>query len=203
MGNFSTGLSRQQIITALTNGLNAATQTDLDTKADMVDLTAEESARASADTRISAAVGSLIDSGNKNVLDIRAAQSQAGTGTLQFTVNADYSITMTGKCGSSSSFFSLPVSFPAGRYTFSGMTEDGGSDSYRLELRTGSAQGQMYVNCDKAAGVAINAVSDFTGYFNIRVGANFDFGSTGKTVYPMICLQTYWYITQNYVPYKP
>ena len=201
MSNFSTGLTRQQITTALQNGLDAATQADLLLKADASDLAAEETARGQADTRISAAVAALIDSGDKNVLDITAAQSQAGSGTLQFTVNADYSITMTGKCGSSASFFSLPVSLPTGLLIFSGMPEDGDSNSYRMELRNGTAMGTIHANCDKAAGVEVIHLSDWEGYFNIRVGANYDFGSTGKTVYPMICLSAYWQITQKYVPY--
>ena len=166
------------------------------------DLTAEATARAAADTTQLAALTALIDNGDKNVLDLTSAQSQAGTGTLQFTVNADLSITCTGQCGTSASFFSIPVTFPAGQYMFSGMPEDGGSSSYRMELRTGSAQGTMYVNGDSAAGNTVNAQTAFTGYFNIRVGANYNFGSTGKTIKPMICDRAYWAISTKYVPHR-
>lgn len=178
-------------------------QTAINAKAPSSDLTAEETARIAADAKQVAALADVIDSGAKNVLNLTSAQSQAGSGTLQYTVNSDFSITCTGKCGTSASFFSIPVNFPAGQYYFSGMPENGGSNSYRMELRTVSAQGTMYVNGDSADGVVINAATDFTGWFNIRVAANYDFGSTGKTISPMICLKTFWEISHKYVPYCP
>lgn len=166
------------------------------------DLEAEATARAAADTTQLAAITALIDNGDKNVLDLTQAQSQAGSGSLQFTVNSDLSITMTGQCGTSASFFSLQVTIPPGRYIFSGMPEDGGSDSFRMELRNNSAQGTLHANCDKAAGIEIVEQTGWSGYFNVRVGANYNFGSTGKTLKPMVCDKAYWAISTKYVPHK-
>ena len=151
------------------------------------------------------AIIELIDSGAKNVLNTRAMQTQTASGTTcTCTVNSDYSMTLTGKnTGSSAVFFSIPVSFPKGDYYFTGMPGAGSSSTYRMELRTNSTMGIVYKTVESNLPVDISRDSDWSGYFNIRVASNHDFGSTGVTVKPMICSKIAWLISHAYVPYIP
>ena len=153
---------------------------------------------------VDALVG-LIDSGAKNVLNTRAMQTQTASGTTcTCTVNSDFSMTLTGKnTGSSAVFFSIPVSFPKGDYYFTGMPGTGSSSTYRMELRTNSTMGNVYKTVESNLPVDISRDSDWSGYFNIRVASNYDFGSTGVTVKPMICSKIAWLISNTYVPYIP
>ena len=165
-------------------------------------ITAEETAREEADATQMAGIVNLINEGAKNVLNISTAQTQTA-GTLTFTVNSDFSITLTGKNNTgSAAFFSMAVSFPAGAYYFSGMPESGGSGSYRLELRTGTAQGSVFQTCESATPTAFTRDNPWTGYFNIRVANNYEF-TEAKTVKPMICERWKYSLTDKFVPYKP
>ena len=113
-------------------------------------------------------------------------------------------MTLTGKnTGSSAVFFSIPVSFPKGDYYFTGMPGAGSSSTYRMELRTNSTMGIVYKTVESNLPVDISRDSDWSGYFNIRVASNHDFGSTGVTVKPMICSKIAWLISHAYVPYIP
>jgi len=177
-------------------------QTAINAKAPSSDLTAEETARIAADTAQMNGIIELINEGSKNVLNISSAQTLV-VGDLTFTVNPDFSVTLTGKNNSgSAAFFSLPVTFPAGAYYFSGMPETGGSGSYRLELRTGTASGSVFQTCESTTPTAFTRDNPWTGYFNIRVAAGHEF-TAAKTVKPMICERWKHNITNLYVPYRP
>lgn len=163
-------------------------------------ITAEETAREEADAVQMAGIVNLINEGAKNVLNISTAQTQTTNG-VTFTVNSDFSITCSGKA-TATAFFSMAVSFPAGAYYFSGMPESGGSGSYRLELRTGSASGSVFQTNESATPTAFTRDNPWTGYFNIRVANGYEF-TESKTVYPMISERWKYGITSQYVPYRP
>lgn len=160
----------------------------------------ETAARIAADTTQMNGIIGLINEGAKNVLNISTAATQEVNG-VTFTVNSDFSITCSGKA-TSTAFFSMAVSFPAGAYYFSGMPESGGSGSYRLELRTGSASGSVFQTCESTSPVAFTRDNPWTGYFNIRVANGYEFTSA-KTVKPMICERWKHTLTDQYVPYRP
>lgn len=149
-----------------------------------------------------AALAELINSGSKNVLNTRGLQTQTISG-VTCTVNSDFSFTFTGKnTGSSAAFFSVPVSIPKGSYYFSGMPDSGSSSTYRMELRSGSATGSVYKTLESNSPVELVLENDWNGYFNIRVATNYNFGTTGAVLKPMICLQAAWNITDKFVPYN-
>lgn len=162
----------------------------------------ETAARTAADATLTSGIVKLIDEGAKNVLNISAAQTQTTNG-VTFTVNDDYSITLTGKnTGSGAAFFSIPVTIPAGLYYFTGMPESGGSSSYRLELRSPTATGSVNITNEGDAPVSWGPSSDYTGYFNIRVASGYEF-TTAKTVKPMICERWKYAFSSQYGPYRP
>lgn len=147
----------------------------------------------------SGAISALINQGAKNVLDLTPASTTTDNG-VTFTVNSDFSITLTGTA-TATAWIHVPVTIPAGFYVFSGMPEDGSSTTYRQELRV-TPTGIVTALNDSADGNILNLVSDYTGYYNIRVASGYDFGA-GVTVKPMIDLETYHEITNKYVPYAP
>lgn len=163
-------------------------------------ITAEETAREEADAAQMAGIVNLINEGAKNVLNISTAQTQEVTG-VTFTVNSDFSITCSGKA-TTTAFFSIPVSFPAGAYYFSGMPESGGSGSYRLELRTGSTSGSVFQTNESTTPTAFTRDNPWTGYFNIRVANGYEF-TEAKTVKPMISERWKHSLTDKFVPYRP
>lgn len=136
----------------------------------------------------------------KNVLNLLSATTQTING-ITFTVNADYSITMSGTA-ESTTFFSIPVTIQPGSYYFTGMPEAGGSGTYRLELRSPTATGTVRITCEDVGEVSWGPTEVFTGYFNIRVASGYQF-SEPKTVKPMIDLRLKHRISSNYVPYEP
>ena len=162
-------------------------------------LDAETAARTAADQQQCAALTGLIDSGAKNVLDLTNAQSVTVNG-VTFTVNSDCSVTCTGQAAATA-FFSTAVTVPAGQYVFSGMPEDGSAATYRQELRV-TPTGNVFTTNESAAGSALTVANAWSGYFNIRVAAGYDFGS-GKTLHPMICTAAATNISRAYVPYRP
>ncbi len=165
-------------------------------------LSDEIETREEADAVQMAGIVNLINEGAKNVLNISAAQTQTINGVI-FTVNDDYSITLTGKnTGSGAAFFSIPVTIPAGLYYFTGMPESGGSSSYRLELRSPTATGSVNITNEGDAPVSWGPSSDYTGYFNIRVASGYEF-TTAKTVKPMICERWKYAFSSQYAPYRP
>lgn len=163
-------------------------------------ITEEEAARIAADAAQMVGIVGLINEGAKNVLNISTAQTQEING-VTFTVNSDFSITCSGRA-TSTAFFSLPVSFPAGAYYFSGMPESGGSGTYRLELRTGSTSGTVSQTNESTTPTAFTRYNPWTGYFNVRVASGFEF-TEAKTVKPMISERWKYGLTDKFVPYRP
>lgn len=157
--------------------------------------------RYSLDNYIFPAVRKLANDGAKNRLNLAAAQTVTDNG-ITFTVNSDFSITMTGST-TSTAWLHVPVTVKAGTYKFVGMTEQGGSSgSYRLEFRQTETSGVLFV-CDTMAGITATFDEDKTCFFNVRVN-NYDFGAdNSKTVYPMLCVPALYNVTSEYVPYAP
>lgn len=151
------------------------------------------------------AIKALVDNPEpKNVLNLLSATTQT-IGGITFTVNPDFSITMEGSNTSGSAvFFSIPVVIQPGQYYFSGMPEAGGSSSYRLELRRPTATGTVSITCEGTSPVSWAPTEEYTGYFNIRVAAGYNFGNyETRTVKPMIDLRWKHNISSEYVPYVP
>ena len=143
----------------------------------------------------------LVDGLQKNVLDLTIAETQTLDG-VTFTVNSDLSITCTGQNTSNAAvFFSVASSFPKGRWKFTGMPGTGGTSSYRMELRTGTPKGTVYMTCETKSPILIQAVNPFNGWFNIRVASGYNFGNTGVTLKPMICDEDYYALSTEYVPH--
>ena len=165
-----------------------------------VDLAQDEDINANTD-----AIKALVNNPEpKNLLNLLSATTQTVNG-ITFTVNDDYSITFSGNNNTgSAAFFSVPVTIKPGSYYFSGMTEEGGASSYRLELRSPTAQGTVNLVNDSTTPTAWGPSTTYTGYFNIRVasGTNID-PLDPKTVYPMIDLRWKHNISSDYVPYVP
>lgn len=163
-----------------------------------IDLAQDEDINANTD-----AIKALVNNPEpKNLLNLLSATTQTVNG-ITFTVNPDYSITFSGTA-SATAFFSIPVTIPPGSYYFTGMTETGGSGSYRLELRSPTATGTVSLLNESTTPTAWGPSSTYTGYFNIRVasGTNID-PLEPKTVYPMISLRWKYNISSDYVPYAP
>lgn len=163
-----------------------------------IDLAQDEDINANTD-----AIKALVNNPEpKNLLNLLSATTQTING-ITFTVNSDYSITMTGTA-SATAFFSVPVTIAPGSYYLSGMTETGGSSSYRLELRSPTATGTVNLVNDSTTPTAWGPTTTYTGYFNIRVASGYSFGNyDSKTVYPMICPRWKYNISSDYVPYVP
>lgn len=156
-------------------------------------------AKTQIDDFIYPALRAVINRGAKNALNLISAQSDTING-VTFTVNSDLSITISGTA-SATTFYSVPVTIPAGAYWYSGMPENGGTASYRLELRL-MPGGSVSSSNDSEDGVSFVRNSDYTGYFSIRVASGYSFGSP-VTVKPMISPKVLYDITQDYVPYSP
>lgn len=167
---------------------------------DLQDTTADALwAKSQVDDFIRPALISLIDRGAKNALDLSAAQTVTDAG-VTFTVNADSSITCTG-IASATAWIHVPVTIPAGRYTLSGMPEDGGTSSYRVDFRP-TPTGTPVIVLDTELPKTWTLAAAWSGYFNIRVGSGYDFGS-GATVRAMLSQPDQYVISDTYVPYSP
>ncbi len=196
--DFNTGLTEEQIATAFQRALGDMTDAQI---TELINL--ETSTREGEVSLLNNAIYKMINSGDKNLLDLTSAQTQTISNVL-FTVNSDYSITMSSPNGAStaSAFFSVPITLPALQLNFSGMTEAGGSSSYRLELRSPTASGNIYQLVDSSTPTPFTPSSEWTGYFNIRVASGYTFTSP-TTVYPMISERWKYAFTNTYVPYRP
>lgn len=166
------------------------------------DTTADASwAKSQVENFVKPALISVINRGPKNALDLSAAQTATDNG-VTFTVNADSSITITGSAvPPNNGWFIVQVSIPDGVYIFSGIPEDGGTSSYRQEIRTSPRGSVVGVNAD-AAGNSITISGGATLYYHIRAASGYDFGA-GVTVRPMLSIPAEYKITQDYVPYSP
>lgn len=195
---FNTGLTEEQISAAFQKALSVMTNEQIESL-----VNSEASARLEADNNFNTAIYKMINSGDKNLLNITQAQTQTINGVV-FTVNSDYSITLSTPNGAATgnAFFSIPITLPALQLYFTGMPGDGGSSSYRMELRSPTATGGIYQVCESQTPVPFTPTSEWTGYFNIRVSSGYSFQSP-QTVYPMISERWKYAFTNTYVPYRP
>lgn len=179
----------------------AALVADISQIEDQLQDTTEDAswARSQVDNYIRPALISLIDRGAKNALDLSAAQTVTDAG-VTFTVNSDSSITCTGQA-TATAWIHVPVTIPPGRYNVTGMPEDGSTTTFRIDFRP-TPTGTPTLVLDTENPKVWNIATAWTGYFNIRVGSGYDFG-TGKTVYPMLSQPDQYAFSQTYVQYAP
>ena len=184
MPNFDTGMTKQQLITALTKGLNAADEDDLEEltqivqgKANSSDLTDEETARANADNKIIAALANILDStGAKNRLSVNSGTTGSGYG--YFVEN-------------------LPINLPPGEYVAK-MTRD---TSGQLTLVVRDASNNELARISKASGVT-NFEEEFTITGTAaKVSVYVGFSVTVSNA--MICSKSAYEISPAFVPYAP
>ncbi|MBQ6040205.1 MAG: hypothetical protein IJL32_05460 [Oscillospiraceae bacterium] len=157
--------------------LGIAAASDLETKAPASDLTAEETARAAADTKLLAALAERIDTQDKNKMSVNSGTTPS-SGSGYFVNN-------------------LPLVLPAGKYHVTFKRDTAGQatfvikDSENNELaRWSRASGITTVSED----VTLNATS---AYISIYVGNSVDVSDA------MICTDADWQISQAIVPYRP
>ena len=148
---------------------------------------------------IKPALISVINRGPKNALDLSAAQTTTDAG-VTFTVNSDFSITCTGQA-TATAWLHVPVTVPAGIYYVTGMPEDGGTGTYRIDFRPTPTGTPTFV-LDTENPKTWTVSTPYTGYFNIRVGSGYDFGA-GATLFPMMSIPDEYKMTPDYVPYAP
>ena len=148
------------------------------------------------------ALSSLINRGAKNALNIESATTTTDNG-VTFTVNADLTITITGSAiAPNNGWFIVPVVVPDGQYIFSGMPEDGGTSSYRQELRTSPRGSVIGTNTETTGNTITISSGGATIYYHIRAASGYDFGA-GVTVYPMLSIPAEHAIDDTYKPYAP
>ena len=184
MPNFDTGMTKQQLITALTKGLNAADEDDLEEltqivqgKANSSDLTDEETARTNADNKIIAALVSILDStGAKNRLSVNSGTTGSGYG--YFVEN-------------------LPINLPPGTY-IAKMTRD---TSGQLNLVLRDASNNELVRIAKTSGVT-NFEEEFT-ITGTAAKVSVYVGYSVTITDAMICSKAAYEISSAYVPYAP
>lgn len=154
------------------------------------------------DDYIMPALISLIDRGAKNALDLSAAQTTTDNG-VTFTMNNDYSITITGAAiAPNNGWFVVPVTVPDGVYIFSGMPADGGTASYRQEIRATPRGTVIGINDSQSGNQITISSGGATIYYHIRAASGYNFG-TGVIVKPMLSQQKQYVISDAYVPFSP
>ena len=184
MPNFDTGMTKQQIITALTKGLNAANEDDLEdlsvaiqSKANAVDLTNEETARENTDNKILAALATIIDStGAKNRLSVNSGTTSSGNG---YFVN------------------NLPINLAPGDYVAK-MTRD---SSGELTIVVRDASNNELARISKASGVT-NLEEEFT-ITGTAAKVSVYVGYSVTVANAMICSKAAYEISPAFVPYAP
>lgn len=210
MSNFNTGMTRQQIIQALTKGLNAITQSDLNTilenYASSSDLSAETLARESADSKHIAALANLIDNGAKNLLPMTHAAGSSTKNGVTCTWDPDAgTMTLTGSHAAADStaifeFYDGSASnqkvIPAGTYHLSGVPTGGSTSTFRAALTDISGA------VDTGNGADFTLSSPHYVAYRILISNACDF-TGGVVLRPMICAKAAWDISDKFVPYVP
>lgn len=217
MANFNTGLTKAQIITALTNGLNAVTESDLnalsarleleiDEKADGTDLAAETAAREAADAAHDTLLADLIDNGAKNVFT-----TTAGTSTITdvtFTNNGDGTWSTSGTAAArrqKSLAFTVSSSLPAGRYVISGCPQGGASGTtinYCLYLWDATTNTRVS-DSNVGNGIVFDWTPNPTHTYQIVIDIRSGVPADNLLFKPMICLKAAWDISNKFVSYCP
>lgn len=160
--------------------------------------------RAEIDTFISAInaeIASLVDRGAKNLFPNNATSQTVGGVT--FIVNSDGSISANGtKTNNDWLMLSTGNTLKAGTYVLSDDIPIDTTDC-QLIITTGTSLGTAIMATAANARPKITVLTnDYTGlYYAIRI-------ASGKTVNnltfrPMICTESDWTVSQNYVPHAP
>ena len=190
MSNFNTGMTRQQIIQALTKGLSAISQDDLsaalESKADNSDI-----------ADLKTIIGYLLDTNGKNILKWT---DPAALQTVTFTNNGDGTFTLSGNPTSATSIEIAKVYGHAGEsFVLSGCPE-GGSQASGYSLLVANQAGSM-IGADEGAGYSFTAPAGET-YF--RVYARLRAGTYSNLLYkPMLCTPTAWAFSHSFAQYCP
>lgn len=190
MSNFNTGMARQQIIQALTKGLNAVTQSDLNTalasKADESEI-----------VDLKSIIGYLLDTNGKNILNWTEPSALQ---TVTFTNNGDGTFTLSGNPSSTTSIELAKVYGHAGEsFVLSGCPE-GGSQANGYSLLVANQGGSM-IGADEGSGYSFMAPAGET-YF--RVYARLRSGTYSNLLYkPMLCTPTAWAFSHDFARYCP
>lgn len=189
MSNFNTGMTRQQIIQALTKGLNAVTQSDLSTA---LASKADESEIAD----LKSIIGYLLDTNGKNVLNYTIPALQ----NITIVENGDGTFNVSGTPSSVVSVEIAKVYNHAGEtFVLSGCPE-GGSQANGYSLVAANQSGSL-IGADEGNGYSFTAPANET-YFRIYVRLRA--GSYSNLLYkPMLCTPTAWAFSHDFARYCP
>ena len=174
MANFNTGLTREQIMNALTNAAVISDDSLLDV------------------------LGILIDSGAKNMLHNTLANGSTSRSVVA-TVAADGTLTLSGTVNSSSADAAFilmdTTNFKAGNYHASGCPTGGATATYRIDFIVNGST----VYRDTGNGVDFTLASDGT----IKAQICIYRGKTAPsgTWKPMICIKELSDISSKFVPW--
>ena len=203
MANFNTGLTKSQIITALTNGLNAATQADIGELSSSIETEIE--ARQDADSDIAEKLAYIVDSGAKNKMPMTHASGSITKYGVTCTWDPDAgTMTLAGSHVSSdpASIFEFYSGnavdqklLAAGTYHLSGVPNGGSTQTYRAVLT--SVTGGV----DTGNGADFTITQPVAMAYRIFVSGNVTFDN--MVFKPMICDKKAFKISDKFVPYKP
>ncbi|MBR4362953.1 MAG: hypothetical protein IKP42_09540 [Ruminococcus sp.] len=161
---------------------------------------AAKQAGGSGESRKTAALAELVDSGAKNVLpNIEMSRTISG---VKFTINADGSVSLNGTAQNDITSFCIASERKAmtGNMTLSGCPANGGDSKYKLELLNGGNTGTVFAS-DHGSGADVDWSECTAGYYTARIyigaGQNVD----GLVFRPMLCTKAAWDISAAYVPY--
>jgi hypothetical protein len=141
---------------------------------------------------------SSIGMSRKNLLKPVSSITRAG---ITYTVNEDGSVSLTGKSTATGTYnyFSIPITFKAGKYKVNGMPEGSSNSTYRVDIRANADGGTPYGYGFSEFEVEFTETT--TAYYMIYVSASYTESLDGVTFYPMI---RYADITDGtYEPYIP
>lgn len=214
MANFNTGMTKQQIITALIKGLESMSESEVQsaiataiaTKQDAL-TTAQIAAANSGITseKLSAdeaALSEQVDTGAKNVL--KNGETTRTISGVTFTVGADGSVTLSGTASANITSFAFVVSQPCptdtATYILSGCPAGGAYNTYKMDILNGSASGSVVV-ADYGTGAEFLWADITNGAYTARIRIQSGTNCDGLKFHPMICKKTDWDISQAYQPY--
>ena len=219
MANFNTGLTKQQIMQALNNGLGAATTADLEAAmyseviARNAAINVEKTAREAADTVHDDILADLIDNGAKNKFryptrigtnNSNAAQTYTQNG-VKFTCNLDGTITIervsTNQYSPQLWLYDDNAAITIDDYCDNKHVFSNGfaGSETTARVRLAKLNDGEHLTVDEYA--VIPDKGTYTG-INVSIIVYPQFTGT-LTFKPMVCRKSAWDLTQKYVPYSP
>lgn len=140
---------------------------------------------------------SSIGLSRKNLLKPVSSMKRAG---ITYTVNADGSVSLTGANESTSyNYFSIPITFKAGKYKVSGMPEGSSNSTYRVDIRANAEGGTPYGY--GFSEFEVEFTENTTAYYMIYIYASYKEKLDGVKFYPMVRYTDI--MDSTYEPYKP